>query len=621
MKKLFVLSVVLLGSIGMFAQHRSEQEAIELAQNFLNSRSVAHKPDLKAVSQQHLSASRRMSKSAQKATSFPGYYIVNDEANQRFVVVGADERMHKILGYSDNGTFSADRMPEQFLEVLGWYDAQMEALQKSALTVAAPEQPDENVQPIAPLIKTAWGQEKPYNNDCPSDSHGLKCTTGCVATAMAQVMNYHRHPEKAQGGTVSYTTQTTGIEQSLNFNTITFDWSKMQNRYTLFSPQASKSEVAKLMHACGVSVFMDYSIDSGTIPALIPYAMIHYFAYNPNMQYVLKDYYDSKEWNDMIRKELSAGRPVLYGGSGTTQTDILGEVEESHGSHRFILDGMDKNGLYHFNFGWTGECDGYFAIDAIHPVRQFKALGIPLSTSTYDFNLTQGLVMGISPEELGEEADVFYTMTLKLDTCVKVDSLTSITFQPYCCSNKTNKELSFEGKFGLGVFDKDWNLIDTLYTANKEISVLHAGGYYRKSLSGTFCYDAATFREGQQYYIALYAQHATSSRPTLVRTLHGEQDWYRATVTGGLVRLECKEPISGGAVPGPRPIAGDVNSDGVVDGADIDSVISVMAHAGHAAQDDRPAPSQQQLSADVNGDGMVDVADVVAIIAIMTAEK
>ena len=610
MKKILILLALLTGSFNsLCAQQRTSAEAKQIASEFLNQRPTSRPSRLNVLSPASVreAVALRRSRTSQPAGSpqpAAGYYIVNDEANQRFVVVSADKRMYQILGYSDSGTFAAGEAPVQLFDILAWYDAQRAAIPESTARGQAPRR--ERVKAIAPLIQTKWGQESPYNNDCPTNSWGIRLATGCVATAMAQVMNYHQYPAQGQGGTVDYTTETLGIRQTMDFDALSLDWSKMSDTYSYTSPQASKQEVAKLMHACGVSVLMDYNTESGSTPNQIPYAVINHFGYNPNTQHLLKNYYDSDEWNSIIRSELAAGRPLLYGGIGPAKTTILGDTQEMQGGHRFILDGMDENGLYHFNFGWTGDCDGYFAIDAVNPTKTSRVLGVPTST-VYDFNQDQGMVVGMSPHAVGKEEDIFYTIGLELETSVAVDAATSLTYRPYCCANKASKQVAFRGKFGLGVFSRDWQLVETLFSDDELVSMLHAGGFTNRSVTRTFSYNAQTFQNGRQYYIALYAQHDDSPQPTLVRTPNGEKDWFRATVTGGTVTLESKQQITDGTSGHEK---GDVNGDGRVNRADIDSIISVMAALEGGAADSKPS-AETIKSADVNGDGRVDVADIV----------
>lgn len=607
----FLLAMLLGGTA--FAQPRSEEEAIEIATEFFSEHTSEKPLRLKVVSRQQAMAitARRNRHRCSLRLQPAAYYIVNDEAGGRFAIVSADQRMYEILGYSDSGIVDSDSLPEGLLDVLGWYDRQMEALSETGIDLP-PNPKRASVKPIAPLLSTKWGQESPYNDDCPTGRLGNRYASGCVATAMAQVMNHHQYPLRAQGGIVSYTSESASIQQTMDFDAVSFDWSRMLDSYSLSSPSASKAEVAKLMHACGVSVYMDYGMNSGTQPGLIPYAVIHHFGYNPNTQHIQKDFYSSDEWNSIIRSELSAGRPLLYGGIGMTKSTVLGDTQESRGGHRFVLDGMDRNGLYHFNFGWTGDCDGYFAIDAINPVQQRKVLGLTVSTTVYDFNESQGMVVGMSPELMGKEEDIFYTLVMKIDTVAAVDSMASLTYQPYCCANKTSKYIAFQGTFGLGVFDKDWQLQQTLLADTEDVGKLHAGGNFNRSVTRSFSFDSQTFREGRQFYVALYAQHADSQRPTLVRTPGGEQDWYRGSVRDGIVVLERKKLIEEGT----PALRGDVNADGKVDEADIDCIVGVIKDI-QSATGTYNLTTSNLTTFDVNADGKVDVADINAVIRIM----
>ena len=245
--------------------------------------------------------------------------------------------MFEILGYSDNGCFDAEKMPIALLEMFDGYDKQYNLLKEysGSLDYVSPRRVATTA--IDPLIKTKWGQSAPYNDDCPTNKRASKetdspiCYSGCVATAMAQVINYHKYfaPRK---DSYSYYSSIQKHRQTFEYASTTFDWSKLINVYGNDATVEQKAEVAKLMHACGVAVSMDYGDksdgQSGAYPFDIPYAMITYFGYNPNMTYKKKDYYSSDEWDAMILQELQANRPILYSGRGS-------------GGHQFILDGCD----------------------------------------------------------------------------------------------------------------------------------------------------------------------------------------------------------------------------------------------------------------------------------------
>lgn len=550
MKRFYLILISLLVcSISLNAQQRSESEAMQIAKEFMENKGI--KTHLSVVPHQKLEAGIRKRKPAQRATSTSqGFYIVNDEDNNCFVIVSADERMYDVLGYSNNGSFSIDEVPDGLLFILDKYNRQYEIVKELEGSVTETSKETKNVKPINPLLSTKWGQGNPYWLQCPQYSDAY-CVSGCVATAMAQVMAYHKYPENGQGGSLSYTTGKLGIFQYMNFNSQHFDWNKIQDTYIGYYdengeihrvPERSEDEdnaVAKLIHACGVSVFMDYDNGiSGAYPFDIPYALIHYFGYNPNIYFADKDYYTSSDWNNLILTELNAKRPILYGGSG------------SLGGHRFVLDGVDSNGRYHFNFGWSGHNDGYFELDALSP-------------SVYNFSSDQSMILLVTKDVVGSPADVFYSNSFSLSNSVVVGTTTKAKFNPECYSNRTNSQkVKFDGKYGIGVFDKDWNFIKSIYSSSCN---LNAGYSYRYSQNVDVKFDETTFTENSSYYIALYAQSSNAEKPTPMRTAMGANDWYRATTKDGVVSLELLGIISDNPsvepepeTPKPLPLTGEL---------------------------------------------------------------
>ena len=229
-------------------------------------------------------------------------------------------------------------MPDGLLEIIDGFNCQYDILVEHPELFSKTNIKKAPVKAIEPLIKTKWDQDSPFNDDCPVNSRatdGSKCASGCVATAMAQVMNYYKYPSKGIGS-YSYTSKTQKHYQTMDFGNTLINWDNMIDTYGRDATEEQKTEVAKLMHACGVSVSMDYGSSSdgqsGASPYDIAYAMINYFGYNNNVVFKMKDYYTDEEWNDILMQELQNGRPMLYGGRGT-------------GGHRFILDGCDNNGL------------------------------------------------------------------------------------------------------------------------------------------------------------------------------------------------------------------------------------------------------------------------------------
>lgn len=542
MKRFLLFTAVLLCSITMFAQHRSEQEAMQIAREFFTPRQAALPARLAAVPQARVKAKldQHMTRAKKAPAKNNSCYIINDEANNRFVIVSADERMYDVLGYSDNGVFNDEDIPAGLIFMLNEYNQQYDLVKAIGGNMDAKAKG--SVTPIAPLLSTKWGQRAPYWLQCPQHNEDY-CVSGCVATAMAQVMAYHKYPNNAQGGSVGYQSSELGIYQYLNFDSQHFDWDKIKDTYIYYYDEngnrqsvparsaEENDEAAKLMHACGVSVFMDYNTSanggSGAFSFDIPYALIHNFGYNPNIYYAEKDFYVRSEWDEIILSELNAKRPILYSGRG------------SLGGHQFVLDGVDDSGRYHFNFGWNGSDDGYFELDAINP-------------SLYNFTTDQSMVVLVTKDVIGSTSDVFYSQNFTMGKSATVGGTTKAKFNPYCYSNSSNSQTEkFSGVYGVGVFDKDWNFVKSLYSYHEKF---HAWSHYVYTQSADVKFDASTFTEGSQYYIALYAQGDNSAKPTRMRTSMGANDWYRASTNNGVVTLELLEPINPGSIPPPNPL-------------------------------------------------------------------
>lgn len=306
----------------------------------------------------------------------PGLYVFSQ--GKGFVILPADDAAPALLAYADQGSFDIDSNP-----TLRWwlstYSRQIEQAQHSgfrAQEVMRPSRPA-----IAPLTVTQWNQDAPYNDLCP-ELNGEKCVTGCVATAMAQILKYHAYPAKGSG-THSYTWQEGNKTLSFDYNT-TFAWDEMPDIYTSASTDAQNAAVAKLMYACGVSVNMMYDPgDSGAYTTAIAPALMQYFGYDKAMWNPQRPYYTLGDWEQLVYDNLAQGMPVLYAGVG------------SAGGHQFICDGYSQDGYFHFNWGWGGMSNGYFLLTALDP----PALGI--GGGAGGFNSEQSVILGIKPAEAG----------------------------------------------------------------------------------------------------------------------------------------------------------------------------------------------------------------------------
>lgn len=305
-----------------------------------------------------------------------------------FLIVPADDVASPLLAYADSGTFDPAGNP-----ALQWwlstYSAQIEDAKASGVTTGSTIMRASR-KPIAPMIATRWNQGDPYNELCP-ELDGKRSVTGCVATAMAQVMNYHQYPAKGISSH-SYTWTTGGETLDCDFAATTFDWADMTDEYDAESTSTQKTAVATLMKACGVSVDMDYSPTESSASSLaIGPALIDYFGYDKGIWMPQRQYYGLEEWEDLIYADLADGRPVLYCGVG------------SAGGHQFVCDGYSSDGFFHFNWGWGGLSDGYFQLTALDP----PSLGI--GGGAGGFNSNQSVVLGVQrPVEGSKSVPLVY---------------------------------------------------------------------------------------------------------------------------------------------------------------------------------------------------------------------
>ena len=314
------------------------------------------------------SSARAAMRGEREQTDACDYYIFNLADNGGFVIVSGDDRTVPVLGYADSGMLSDATLPDGLRDLLNSYSAEIAFLNSSPnvgevpagrRSIATPPRQgiSERVS-ISPLIPTRWSQGSPYNllaPLCQTDKglkHGL---TGCVATAMAQMMYYHRWPNASTQPIPGYINEKDS-QLIDGLPVTTFDWDAMVPVYDSTATYEARQAVAKLMQYCGRSVEMAYSATSSSAyTSDAPLMLIKYFDYDSSAVNRQRIYYTPEEWNDLLYNELAQGRPLLYSG------------QRAAGGHSFICDGYDTDDYFHFNFGWSGSGDGYFRVSALNP--------------------------------------------------------------------------------------------------------------------------------------------------------------------------------------------------------------------------------------------------------------
>lgn len=314
------------------------------------------------------------------------YYVFNLTDENGFVIVAGDDRARQVLAYSDTGSFEPDRLP---LSCAGWlqnYEAEMSELlaQPEARPVSVAGTTRYSSAVVAPMLATRWGQDAPYNLNCPVDGktgNDARCVVGCTATAVAQIMYYHKYPERPSGS-VDYYDTAQELQRFMDFDARpAFDWNNMLPVYDgVSSTEEQQYAVAALMECAGYAARMAYSsVTSIAYHKTAAEAMFTYFGYDRNMRRYERTYLTEQEWTDILTEELQAGRPVFYDGRNT------------EAGHSFVCDGYDGNGMFHFNWGWRGLADGYYVLSALAPEMQ----GIGGSSDVYTF--AQVMECGIQP--------------------------------------------------------------------------------------------------------------------------------------------------------------------------------------------------------------------------------
>lgn len=303
-------------------------------------------------------------------------YVVSSGDNAGYVMVAGDDVViNPVLGYSTAGEFDYDAAPDNLKWWIGEYARMIEYAAEHGMAVAETPKFDTSLDP---LIKTHWNQDYPFNDLCPMLDSETRAYTGCVATAMAQVMKYHEWPEQGTGSH-TYTDPYCGQTLSANFGETTYRWDLMPNDYDGTWTAEQIKAVATLMAHCGVAVDMQYMPDgSGAYSGDVPAALVNYFGYAKDIIRRDRDYYTQSEWVEMMKAELDAGRPVYYHGQSTG------------GGHAFVIDGYNTDGYFHVNWGWGGQSDEYYQLATLDP---YSGQGIGGTTAGYAYS--QGAIFNM----------------------------------------------------------------------------------------------------------------------------------------------------------------------------------------------------------------------------------
>ena len=371
-KTILTLAAVLLIGINAFADKVSSSKALSVAKTFMNASSAT----------------------LVTTEADPAFYIFNITGGG-WVIVSAEDSTTPVLAYSDSGSFRTENMP---VNLQGWLGSVRNDIRKAReeKLVATAEVRAKWEEPVriatrasagSKVLETAsWDQLSPYNNYLSSyvtkSGRGVSgLYTGCVATAMAEVLRYHKWPEKGTGTLESYTTSSSNYSVKGYDLGHSYNWDNMPLTYGSSATTAQKNAVAQLMLDCGVMVQMDYGTSSaggsGAYAESIVPALVEHMGYSKQAVHRYRSNYSVQKWMEMIEYEIDNNGPVLYGGSG------------DDGGHQFVCTGYDAdNTMLYINWGWSGDNNGFYSL----------TLSIP---GSYTFDEGQSAIFGLVPDRSG----------------------------------------------------------------------------------------------------------------------------------------------------------------------------------------------------------------------------
>lgn len=347
MRKIYLLLFLTFVTTSLLAGSVSRETAMRTASEFF----LRHGRQLKS---QPVMAARHGGGAARDDGA--AYYVFDAGDNQGYVIVSGDDSTVPVLGYVDSGSYDEAALPAAMKALLQGYAAQIEAIAGGRAEARAAG--IVTGDPVEQLVQTTWGQDDPYNRKCPTYNLGTaRCATGCVATAMAQVMYFHRSPSAVTAAIPGYRPfddfTRPWVEGVAAGSAIDYD--NMLTDYSGTYTDAQADAVADLMLYAGVSVQMGYDEESSAAMEAIPGALMTYFGYQ-DVACIERADYKLATWENIIYDEVAARQPV-----------IVGAESAAGGGHAFIIDGYGGNDYFHINWGWSGAGDGYFLLTVANP--------------------------------------------------------------------------------------------------------------------------------------------------------------------------------------------------------------------------------------------------------------
>ncbi len=537
MKKFLLISVLALIVYVSSANERTEQEMRNIASEQLG-----------AVS--NVKGNNQVSDQLRLFESKDNYSIYG-YADGGMVVVSRDDAFSPVLGYSDS-KYDGNNMPDGFK---WWLSAVDYVMSTSASAVETTTLAD--FAPVAPFLKAQWGQGDPYNFLSPMDGE-VKTPSGCLATAMAQIMYYYKYPASGTGSGY-YTVGSSASRFPVKISSV-YEWDKMLPTY---SPSMlndhNREPVARLLSDAAASCYMNFSAGgSGAMDIDAIAGFVDNFSYDASsLRRLTRDNYSDSEWMPMVYSELMNQNAILYCGA-----------DKYYGGHAFVFDGIDSDGNVHVNWGWDGSADGFYSISMLNPT------GILGTVTPYAFNVSQSMILGFRPQPTPEGYVCPSQFVVENEISVKSTISRSVTVSwegfLYNASYR-----GFKGQIYIrleNVEDASEVYTSSIYdnSAEEALMPLYSS---QVLIDGSKFYREPKLKSGATYKLGLYSCSTEETEPQPIRSLGGLQTFLITLDEAGKV-VDIATGID--AVPS-APAVNDnriYNQNGVFAGTDSDALPS-----------------------------------------------
>ncbi|MCD8202763.1 MAG: C10 family peptidase [Prevotella sp.] len=499
---------------------------------------IAKQNALDFLSSKHSSSGVFLEKSTQPLSSpslsqvysDDNIYAFNIDTDGGFVLISASDLTQPVLGYTDSGQFDISQIPTGLQELLNAMSLAISKLESGELE--CPSLVRSNVSSsektaIAPLIQTQWGQNSPFNLQCPIID-GSNAVTGCVATTMSQIMYFFKYPTEA-------TTEIPAYSDYSALPATTFNWDAMTTYYnSAYDTDDSRNAVAELMHYAGQAVQMEYDVSSsGALLESIPPALQNYFGYEcggtiavgANYKYnELGSFRSYSDLDNLLYNELKDGYPFIL--SGVSADDY---------GHAFIVDGYDGNGYYHINWGWNGYLDGYFSLCLLN------------ATNDISFPFYQSAVIGIRPyadgtEENGRGCSIYeINASSSILTRSSSDKDFSLNFTWSVMANLAEDNIFIETNFNL--YDSNGNIVQQEICDPSYFSFPSCDGYnivYQPDIERTASFGKS-ISDGTYFIKGVYRVYQTTEWSPL---LQADTECLKVSISGNKATVTTYPQIS-----------------------------------------------------------------------------